>query len=219
MAQSRTDLYPWAKFLWLTLTWNKWVALWKEHRTIWECVCDCWNKVRIRQNLIWRTKSCWCAIANNNKSRATHWMHKSRLYRTRINMRVRCSNPKDIAYSRYWWRGIRVCDEWNNSFEKFYEDMWASYNEHVKKFWEKETTIDRINVNWNYCKENCRRATLEEQRLNQRWTHHWRRYNEYWFTLSDLSAKYNLWIWAISRRLHKWFWWNMDKLLEHLNWL
>lgn len=46
--------------------------------------------------------------------------------------------------------------------------MWKSYESHVKEFWEKNTTIDRIDTDWDYCKDNCRRATMKEQQNNRR---------------------------------------------------
>lgn len=45
--------------------------------------------------------------------------------------------------------------------------MWESYEAHVKEYWEKDTTIDRIDVNWDYCKDNCRWATYKEQFENR----------------------------------------------------
>jgi len=45
--------------------------------------------------------------------------------------------------------------------------MYESYLNHCKKHWEKKTTIERINVNWNYCKDNCTWATPTQQARNR----------------------------------------------------
>ena len=79
-------------------------------------------------------------------------------------MKARCTEECRRWYHNYGGRWIKVL--WK-SFEEFRDDMYESYLEHIKEYWEKETTIDRIDVDWNYCKENCRRATLKEQANNK----------------------------------------------------
>ena len=78
-------------------------------------------------------------------------------------MLSRCNNSNNTAYEYYGERGITVCDSWNplegGSFENFLEDMGER---------EVGLTLDRIDVNGNYCKENCRWADWSTQMLNRR---------------------------------------------------
>lgn len=86
------------------------------------------------------------------------------------DMRGRCSIPTKTSYKNYGARGISVCNEWE-VYEKFKSDMHKSYLKHVKMFGEKQTTLDRINVDGNYSKENCRWATYKKQMNNTRRNH------------------------------------------------
>lgn len=88
-----------------------------------------------------------------------HGMARTRLYKAWTNMRNRCNREKDREYKHYGGKGIKVCDEWQNSFEPFMK--WAlshGYNDTL--------TIDRINVDGNYEPDNCRWITRKEQNNN-----------------------------------------------------
>lgn len=75
----------------------------------------------------------------------------------------RCLNTNDEKYKYYGGSGIGICDEWISSFINFYNDMNSSYEKHIKLYGRKNTSLDRVNPNLGYCKENCVWATWKEQ--------------------------------------------------------
>lgn len=84
--------------------------------------------------------------------------------------------------------------------------MWESYEKHLLKFWIKNTTIDRINNGWNYCKENCRWATMSEQNINRdKFVQKWSLLNK----CNELWLNYK----KVQQRINK-LWWTEEKALQ-----
>lgn len=84
---------------------------------------------------------------------------KHPLYNTWILIRQRCLNKNNHAYDHYGGRGITICDRWQ-SFRNFAIDMGLKpSNDH---------SVDRIDNDLGYFPENCRWATVSEQRFNRR---------------------------------------------------
>lgn len=133
----------------------------------WECVCSCGKSrsVASRHLVSGFTQSCGC-YRNERVTAAsgTHGMTGTRFYKIYKGICTRTRNKNSLKYPHYGGRGIKCA--WR-SFEDFKADMYASYNEHVELFGEKDTSIDRINVNGDYSKDNCRWATTKEQASNK----------------------------------------------------
>lgn len=146
----------------------KFIGIGKFKSDVWECLCDCGNIKNVVRNKLVKgnTKSCGClrtekVIERNFK----HGLSSSRFYNIYRGILKRCNDQKHHGYKNYGGRGIKC--EWN-SFEEFRNDMFSSYEDHVQKHSEKNTSIDRIDVNKGYFRENCKWSTMKEQNSNKR---------------------------------------------------
>ena len=100
----------------------------------------------------------------------THGLSRTKAYRTFHGMKQRCYNTNNPEYKNYGGRGIKICDEWLNDVSKFWE--WVLENGWDENKSRDDQSIDRINVNGNYCPENCRIIPMSQQHYNRTDTHY-----------------------------------------------
>ncbi len=108
-----------------------------------------------------RTKSCGCWKTSCVKINCkTHGKSKTPEHRAWLEMKRRCYNSNRPGWQNYGGRGIRVCDQWLNSFQQFLKDLGPKPDPTY--------SLDRINNDGNYEPGNCRWANKQTQARNQR---------------------------------------------------
>ena len=138
----------------------------KNRNAIWKCRCKCGKETIVDGCKIksGRTKSCGCLISETTTLRSyKHGGTHTRLYGIFSAMLNRCKNPNNNNFKDYGGRGIKVCQEWDDSsaFPLFRE--WAmahGYNDTL--------SIDRIDNDKGYSPDNCRWVTAKIQSNNKR---------------------------------------------------
>lgn len=150
-------------------------------RIRWICLCECGKIKNVDSTHLSSglTKSCGCLnVEKIGQLNRTHGRSRTSEYNAWLAMRDRCNNPKNSDYARYGGRGIKVCSEWNNSFECFLADMGFKPTP--------SHTLDRENNDLGYNRENCRWVTQLEQ-CNNRSNNRAYEFSGGVYTLSELS--------------------------------
>lgn len=171
------------------------------------CVCGNVKETRLTNVKNGYLKSCGClkyihsipSEENDAVGKIKHPLHPAW-----ASMMSRCYHKSSTAYYLYGGRGIKVCDEWRNfwNFVKWSDSIGGRPDGY---------TLDRIDVDGDYCPENCRWASDEVQQNNKR-TNHYLTYNGETLTLSQWSRKLGLSRYAIQYRFMQG--WSADEILS-----
>lgn len=111
----------------------------------------------------------------------THGLTKHPLFGIWMEMKKRCYNKNYKQFYDYGGRGIKICDEWLNDFQTF-------YNFCLKNGWKYGLQIDRKDNDKNYTPDNCRFVTHADNVRNARKTKFWV-INKRKYKSSSLAAK------------------------------
>jgi hypothetical protein len=170
----------------------------------WLCRCDCGNlKIAYGSDIkSGHTKSCGCLHTKHNK-------FGTRLYNVWWSMKSRCYYKNQKCYKNYGGRGIKVCNEWKDNFENFYN--WAINNGYKEDAKYGECMLDRVDVNKDYCPLNCRFVDMKTQQNNRR-NNKLITYNEQTKNLTQWSRTLNISKQTLLYRIYK-AKWNIEKAL------
>lgn len=127
-----------------------------QSKLFWTCRCICGVIVEVPSQSLRSgvTKSCGCLKKELMWKAKTRKSYRS--YNSWRAMKSRCTNPNDSHFKYYGGRGITFCKSWE-SFDKFFDDMGERGV---------DETLDRIDTEGNYSKDNCKWSGFTEQSYN-----------------------------------------------------
>ena len=137
-------------------------------RVKWICVCSCGNRTTVtgRNLQSGNSKSCGCLQAERRgATQRTHGLTKQRVYRIWLSMKSRCKYPSHYTYRFYGAKGVKYDPRWE-SFDAFLSDMGHPPDDSM--------TLDRIDPEGHYSRQNCRWVTMQAQKNNMRKSVEWR---------------------------------------------
>lgn len=168
----------------------------KYNQSMWLCKCDCGNTTVARSHSLTsgRLHSCGCY---NVESHTKHNASETKEYYTWNRLKDRCLNTNNKDYVNYGGRGITIDQSWIDSFECFLQDVGKAPSEYY--------SLDRINNNKGYTKDNVRWATSTIQNNNKRNTKVITYMNKT-KTLSEWAKELNVPRHRLYQRIYKYGW-------------
>ena len=141
--------------------------------TSYKCSCSCGKTIIIKGVSLFGknpTRSCGCLIGKNliplnKRKKRKHGLTHTSFYNIWCGLKQRCNDKNTKQYKFYGGRGITYDPRWDD-FINFKKDMYLKYLYAVKQLKMKKTSIERIDSNGNYCKENCCWIPLKLQAKN-----------------------------------------------------
>lgn len=132
----------------------------KDGNYYWNCLCECGKQTTAKATRLRQGYKKSCGHLQGNKGVAkTHGMRYTKIYKIWRSMKIRCTKENSPNYYLYGGRGISFDEKWV-TFDGFYEDMKEGYNDGL--------SLERNDVDGNYCKSNCSWVELKEQAKNKR---------------------------------------------------
>jgi len=131
----------------------------REHKIgiVWNCICRCGNTFERPTYVITRTRT-----INQSCGKCYDSIKHPKEYAIWAQMLARCRTPNHPEYQRYGARGIKVCYPWVIDFLNFYDDMGNKPDSY---------SLDRINNDGDYTKENCKWSSISEQNATKTQVH------------------------------------------------
>ena len=135
----------------------------RKGKIYWNCKCKHCDNIIQREstNIKKGLATCKCVHKKRIGKSNRKPNRNTEIYSKWIGMKTRCYNQNEERFDCYGGRGITICDEWLNNFDAFYD--WS-----IKNGWQKGYSIERKDVNGDYCPENCCWIPLIKQAENKR---------------------------------------------------
>jgi|GEM_PF-1200935 len=166
------------------------------NKATWSCNCECGVTVVVDTGALTsgNSKSCGCLAIDSLKARRIHSGIGTKTYRIWQAMLNRCRNKRAPHYNNYGGRGVSVCAEWFE-FTSFISDMGECPSG--------DYSIERVDNEEGYSKQNCKWATRQEQGRNKR-NNRLISFNGETMILKDWADRIGIDQASLRERLEKW---------------